>query len=702
MAALTPVPKIQFFDANGHPLAGGKLYSYSAGTTTPLVTYTDQAGTSANTNPVILDARGEASVWLGTGPYKLRLTTATDVDIWTVDDIYSEGALSMQELLSSAGSSLVGFIQSGTGATYRTVQSKLRDIVSVKDFGAVGDGVTDATTAIQAALNSGATKVYVPAGTYRVGILYVNSNQEFFGDGAASVLQALDDTTNSQYIVATYAYSGGTSNPADNKRNIYVHDLKLDGRRRDLGGQAFVHTMTINATSDMVVERVVFYDFRGDGCYVGSGTTGGIERHNLNVTFRDCMFDGVGKYNRNGLSVIDCDGIVVDACTFQNIGNPTLSQSVGGIDFEPNANYNIYRHAKVTNCVFKSIDTTNTSGVTFFNSQQVGDNIYDWLVDGCSFINCYWGVSTSTKNKSPNGEPDQLVVANCSFINSTAEDIRVNGLKDVVVSSNSFSLYPQNSSSYRGGIQVGSPDSGLPEPGIDVKIVNNSFTGLRPQFGAISVRSTKGLRIDNNSFEDVSGACIQLLTNVTTGFRYLEDIVITNNKANTSSTGISPNTTGLVLANSGIGNEFVNSTCILANNVVMNAIQLNRATALAVFREQPLSAAPTTGSWEAGNKIQLTAPSAGSLYQVCSVSGTFGTLTGVTADATNGSNAITNVAGTDFALLREGQYITVSGDATVRRIILIDGTTMYLSGNYGGATGAGKTLAWSAPTFVVA
>lgn len=190
MAALTPVPKIQFFDANGHPLAGGKLYSYSAGTTTPLVTYTDQAGTSANTNPVILDARGEASVWLGTGPYKLRLTTATDVDIWTVDDIYSEGALSMQELLSSAGSSLVGFIQSGTGATYRTVQSKLRDTVSVKDFGAVGDGVADDTAAIQAAINTGKDVIF-PDSRYRITAqLTVGSQKLFGGVGAKAINRA--------------------------------------------------------------------------------------------------------------------------------------------------------------------------------------------------------------------------------------------------------------------------------------------------------------------------------------------------------------------------------------------------------------------------------------------------------------------------------------------------------------------------------
>jgi len=63
-----------------------------------------------------------------------------------------------------------GFTQSGTGATRRTVENKLKDIVSVKDFGAVGDGVADDTAAIQAAINSVSAggQVYFPSGTYKI------------------------------------------------------------------------------------------------------------------------------------------------------------------------------------------------------------------------------------------------------------------------------------------------------------------------------------------------------------------------------------------------------------------------------------------------------------------------------------------------------------------------------------------------------
>jgi hypothetical protein len=70
---------------------------------------------------------------------------------------------------ASGGSALVGFLQAGSGAIARTVQAKLRDHVSVKDFGAVGNGVADDTVAIQTAINSAnGKKVFFPAGVYLV------------------------------------------------------------------------------------------------------------------------------------------------------------------------------------------------------------------------------------------------------------------------------------------------------------------------------------------------------------------------------------------------------------------------------------------------------------------------------------------------------------------------------------------------------
>jgi hypothetical protein len=85
--SLAPTPKLQFFDANGAPLAGGLLYTYEAGSTTPLASYTDSTGVSANTNPIVLDSRGEANVWLSGAIYKFALYSATNVLIWTVDNI---------------------------------------------------------------------------------------------------------------------------------------------------------------------------------------------------------------------------------------------------------------------------------------------------------------------------------------------------------------------------------------------------------------------------------------------------------------------------------------------------------------------------------------------------------------------------------------------------------------------------------------
>lgn len=86
---LAPVLKQRFFDADGAPLSGGKLYSYAAGTTTPQVTYSDPDGTT-NTNPVVLDANGYADVWLDTAlSYKFVLKDSDDVTQWTRDNVAS-------------------------------------------------------------------------------------------------------------------------------------------------------------------------------------------------------------------------------------------------------------------------------------------------------------------------------------------------------------------------------------------------------------------------------------------------------------------------------------------------------------------------------------------------------------------------------------------------------------------------------------
>ena len=156
----------QFFDSNGVPLAGGKLYTYAAGTTTPAVTYTDNTGGTPHSNPIVLDSAGRVSseIWLASATlYKFVLTTSTDITIWTKDNIpgiFADSVISSQNIQYDPP--FPGAVTSGY-----SVEDKLAQTVSVKDFGAVGDGTTDDTAAIQAALDT-MQPVYMPPGEYLV------------------------------------------------------------------------------------------------------------------------------------------------------------------------------------------------------------------------------------------------------------------------------------------------------------------------------------------------------------------------------------------------------------------------------------------------------------------------------------------------------------------------------------------------------
>lgn len=98
---LAPFLKQRFFNANGIPLAGGKLYSYQSGTSTPQATYVDAGGLTPNANPVLLDANGEANVWLDAAlSYKFILKDSSDVTQFTTDGVI--GVLSGNSVTTSS------------------------------------------------------------------------------------------------------------------------------------------------------------------------------------------------------------------------------------------------------------------------------------------------------------------------------------------------------------------------------------------------------------------------------------------------------------------------------------------------------------------------------------------------------------------------------------------------------------------------
>jgi hypothetical protein len=220
----------QFFDDSGNPLTGGKVYTYAAGTTTPLVTYTSRDGLTANANPIILDAAGRTpqQIWSTEGLlYKYVVTTSADVLIRTWDNIGGSVVASdlAQDLASTSnntkGDALVGFKQSNssgflTGATARTVNDKLQESLSVKDFGAVGNGIADDTTAIQAAINIGKS-VFFPGGQYKItaSLTPFATYQTFFGAGDATIVQGAKnincfDVSNTEGIsIRNLKFQGG-------------------------------------------------------------------------------------------------------------------------------------------------------------------------------------------------------------------------------------------------------------------------------------------------------------------------------------------------------------------------------------------------------------------------------------------------------------------------------------------------------------
>ena len=238
-------PFAQFFDTSGAPLANGAIYIGTANLdaqTNPIAVYWDEALTIPAAQPIrTLNGYpawngAPARLYSNAASYSITVRNAQAKLMYSLADATSATLFSdfQTTLAGPTGSSLVGFLQSGTGAAARTAQAKFRETVSVKDFGAVGDGATDDTAKIQAAIDAlvSGGELYFPSGVYLHSGLRIDgtagnkSNITLRGDGAASILYLASGTTNNSIRAA-----GGS--------NFRIEKLRIEGNKAR-GGSAVV------------------------------------------------------------------------------------------------------------------------------------------------------------------------------------------------------------------------------------------------------------------------------------------------------------------------------------------------------------------------------------------------------------------------------------------------------------------------------
>jgi len=686
----------QFLDNNGNILSGGKIYTYNAGTTTPLATYTTNLGNVAQPNPIILDSSGRiptGELWLSNGfGYKFVTKDSTDVLIGTYDNVPSSaqppivndassvyyeqgnieiagsfeigqtylitsiGTTNFQTIGASANEVGIHFIAtgigSGTGTAQfsRTVQAKLKEWVSVKDFGALGDGTTDDTIAIQNAINAVVQggSVYIPATTngYRItSFILLPSYINIYGDGKNTLgSKIIKDFGN------YFAFSGNTKTYISIKNlSIIANALQptLPNANGGIGLQKCTNCEIDNVyVSGVCGSGVWLYD--SSDCIISNCT---MESWNISTYHQDAA--DISIYSNSNSNLITgniCLGggdhgiIIQDPYSGSSpTGNKVIGNKVGphqayGITVYVTHSYDtksIIANNEVYGILGTSLSGCSGMGIYMQSASGIvtGNQVYNCCLSTTNFFTLGGAaISAATPYKYPIIISNNNVYAergNCIGVYTSEGPVNIIGntctQNSIDVSLNPTAIYVSDAQ--------------------NVNVSNNTVTATTPQWGiqAITRDATivKGLKIIGNNVTATTNGITASTIDTST---FIDAVISNNYISGPSAYGLSATKiTNLNISNNIVHCDtqvFVITNCpnttmtgniLISNDNVNNSIyflgvctgsiadESNKLTGL-VFQDTGVnfivsqygSTAPITGShWDAGARVIQSIPIVG-------------------------------------------------------------------------------------------
>lgn len=487
------------------------------------------------------------------------------------------GTTSLSFVQGATDSATSTFIQAGTGAVLRTAQLKMREIVSVKDFGAAGTGLSDDTTAIQAAIdyaeslaaaspNTGAA-VYFPAGSYLVSatLTIQDDNITLHGDGRDLSIISRN---------AAYAHTLDIDNGAI-LQNIRIEGLSF---YHDIGPGNVMSGAHIRADA---VTYLTIRDVR-----ITHGAYG--------VILLGCVYAKIenahlyGDYvaatpSKNGTTALylqkTSNAGAVEIPTIVNISECQVNGAGVAASWQYGCVINAGEEVHFTNCTF------NAGPVTNMLLQQLSDNkaIYEITFTNCffdasmqrsvwidgsagngtqnisrvRFVGCGFNGEAFTPPSGPGiglfvdgtargGTYSQVLhgmeIIGCSFQGQYAEGVVLNGGVDITISGSTWKDNNISNAAGKDNLVIGAAVSNITVTGNNIGGTTGTGTGLAKYGISIANGATNVTIVGNNLSRNTTGALSDLMS--ATSKKIFGNIGVTDTASNSLGADVNLNNTG--------------------------------------------------------------------------------------------------------------------------------------------------------------